>query len=181
MLGQTCSIVFTQYRNFFETTTTNICMFLLQFCNDNGFAATSDVIMLFCPLLDNWILCRIGVVRQETWSYSTWFVKFSSMFSTSDVLRCDSTVVIDVLINISSLKVKQPIICKFRSVECRPVTSLGHQEGRRVFWGPKIFELCPIFLNYIQHIFPGGKEKFWGDLPPLVTGLIECMNMRRLG
>jgi len=26
----------------------------------------------------------------------------------------------------------------------RPVTSLGHQEGRRVFWeGPKFFKLCP--------------------------------------
>jgi len=38
-----------------------------------------------------------------------------------------------------------------------PVTSLGHQEGRRVFReGPKIFELCPIFLNYVQHIFPRG-------------------------
>ena len=46
-------------------------------------------------------------------------------------------------------------------VSSRPVTSLGHQEGRRVFreW-PKIFELCPIFLNYAQHIFPGGRKLF---------------------
>ena len=30
----------------------------------------------------------------------------------------------------------------------RPVTSLGHQEGRRVFRkGPKFFEICPIFLK----------------------------------
>jgi len=36
----------------------------------------------------------------------------------------------------------------------RPVTSLGHQVGRRVFWkGPKFFKLCPILLNYVQHIF----------------------------
>jgi len=38
---------------------------------------------------------------------------------------------------------------------------LGHQEGRRVFWeGRKIFELCPIVLNDVQHIFPGGGENF---------------------
>jgi len=52
----------------------------------------------------------------------------------------------------------------------RPVTSLGHQAGRRVFWeGPKFFKLCPIVLNYIQHIFPGGASP---SCAPLVTGLI---------
>jgi len=31
-------------------------------------------------------------------------------------------------------------------LKSRPVTSLWHQEGRRVFWEePKFFELCPIF------------------------------------
>ena len=46
-------------------------------------------------------------------------------------------------------------------VAVRSVTSLGRQEGRRVFReGPKFFELCPIFLNYVQHIFPEGGEKF---------------------
>jgi len=41
-----------------------------------------------------------------------------------------------------------------------PVTSLGHQEGRSVFWeGPKFFELCPIVFNQVQYIFQGG-EKF---------------------
>ena len=45
--------------------------------------------------------------------------------------------------------------------EIRPVTTLGHQEGRRVFWeGPKVFELCPIVLNDVQHIFPGGRKFF---------------------
>jgi len=54
----------------------------------------------------------------------------------------------------------------------RPVTSLGHQEGRRVFReGPRFFEPCPIFLNYVQHIFPGGPKIFLGGLRPLVTGL----------
>jgi len=32
----------------------------LQFCNNNGFVATSGVTMLFCPLLDDWALCRPG-------------------------------------------------------------------------------------------------------------------------
>ena len=63
---------------------------------------------------------------------------------------------------------------------CRPVTSLGSQEGRRVFReGTKIFELCPIFLNYVQHIFPGGRKFFQRGLRPpcahpLVTGLPIC-------
>jgi len=57
---------------------------------------------------------------------------------------------------------------------CRPVTSLGHQEGRRVFWeGPKFFELCPIVSHYILSIFAGGGENFSrGTSPPLVTGLL---------
>ena len=51
----------------------------------------------------------------------------------------------------------------------RPVTSLGHQRRQRVFWeGPKI-------LNYVQHIFPGGRKNFQEGLSlcaPLVTGLV---------
>jgi len=45
---------------------------------------------------------------------------------------------------------------------------LGTSGGGRVFReGPKIFELCPIFLHYIQHIFPEVGEKFSrGALPP---------------
>jgi len=48
---------------------------------------------------------------------------------------------------------------------CAPVQCKCHlgwsqarnQLGRRVFWGgPKLFELCPIFLNNVQHIFPRG-------------------------
>jgi len=58
----------------------------------------------------------------------------------------------------------------------RPVTSLGHQVGQRVFWkGPKFFELCPIVLNYVQHIFPEGSKNVGGAWPtcaPLVTGLV---------
>jgi len=49
----------------------------------------------------------------------------------------------------------------------RPVTSLGHQEGQRVFREePKFFELCPIFLNFVQHIFSGVAKNFLGGLRP---------------
>jgi len=35
-------------------------------------------------------------------------------------------------------------------VRSRPITSLGHQRKRRVFWeGPKFFKLCPIVSNYV--------------------------------
>jgi len=43
----------------------------------------------------------------------------------------------------------------------KPVTSLGHQEGRRVFWeGPTFFVLCPIVSNYVQDIFLVGTKNF---------------------
>jgi len=59
----------------------------------------------------------------------------------------------------------------------RPVISLEHQEERRVFREePKFFELCPIFLNYVQHFSKGGRKCFQGGLappaPPLVTDLM---------
>jgi len=56
-------------------------------------------------------------------------------------------------------------MCKsrFLCVMIRPVTSLVHQEGRRVFQeGSQFFELCPIFLNCVQHTFPEGEKKFVG-------------------
>jgi len=50
------------------------------------------------------------------------------------------------------------------------VTSLEHQGGRKVFWEvPKFFKLCPIVLNYAQHIFPGWRKIFWGLLPPCAS------------
>jgi len=58
----------------------------------------------------------------------------------------------------------------FQSSWC---TSLGHQEGRRVFWeGPKIFEVCPIILIDVQYIFLGA----WPPCAPLVTGLV-CLKL----
>jgi len=43
-------------------------------------------------------------------------------------------------------------------IQSRPVTSLGYQEGRRVFWGAKKFLTCPIVLNYVQDNFLGGGQ-----------------------
>jgi len=40
----------------------------------------------------------------------------------------------------------------------RRVTSLGHQGGQ-------FFKLCPIVLNYVQHIFPGGAGEKFSNAP----------------
>jgi len=75
---------FSLYWYFIETTTTDIDMLSqvwLQFRNNNGFVAIYDVIMWFCSPLDGLILCRIGVVRQEAWSHSTWFGKCSIRYA----------------------------------------------------------------------------------------------------
>jgi len=55
----------------------------------------------------------------------------------------------------------------FTHASFRHVTSLGHQGVRRVsLERPKIFELCPIVLNFVQHIFPGKTQIFpRGDCP----------------
>jgi len=87
-MGQTffAAQFFISYRYFIETTATDIdtlLQVLLQFCNNNGFVTISNVIMLFCPLVDDWILCRIGVARHETWSYSNWLRKCSIHYTYS--------------------------------------------------------------------------------------------------
>jgi len=51
------------------------------------------------------------------------------------------------------------ICCK----DLRPVTSLGHQEGRE---GLKFFELCPTVLNHVQHILQWGRKLFLGGASP---------------
>ena len=44
-------------------------------------------------------------------------------------------------------------------VATRPVSSLAHQVERKVFReGPKFAKICPIVLNYVQHIFPEGRK-----------------------
>jgi len=57
------------------------------------------------------------------------------------------------------------LYCMHGRSEGRPVTSLEHQAGRRVFWvGSKFFKLCPIVLNYVQQISPQGARNFAGEL-----------------
>ena len=53
-----CSTVFSLYWYFIETTTTDTDMLLqvlLQFCNNGGFAANFDVIMLFCGQIEYYV------------------------------------------------------------------------------------------------------------------------------
>jgi len=58
------------------------------------------------------------VVRQERWSYSTWFGKCSiheAYFQLYDVLRFNSTVVINVLVNTSSPKLNNQFSYNFET------------------------------------------------------------------
>jgi len=44
-------------------------------------------------------------------------------------------------------------------VKHKPVTSLGHQEGRRVFWEwPKFFKLCPTPFSRRGELFCRGRS-----------------------
>jgi len=65
----------------------------------------SDAIMLFCPQQDNRILCRIGVVGEKCGLTVLVLIIAETImhivFRLYDFLRFDSTVVINVLINIS--------------------------------------------------------------------------------
>ena len=58
----------------------------------------------------------------------------------------------------------------------RPVASLGHQAGRRVFWeGHKFFKLCPTH-------FPRERKLFQGGFPPPSYGPgNQCLVPSKLG
>jgi len=75
--------------------------------------------MLFCPLLDDGILCRIGVVDEKCGLTVLVLVNAQSIlhlvFQLYDVLRCDSTVVINVLLKISSPKLNNQIFFNFEA------------------------------------------------------------------
>jgi len=74
-------------------------------------------------------------------------------------------------------------ISHFVRLTIRPVTNLGHQVGRRVFWEePKFFKVCRIVSNYAQHIFPREEKKIWGGILPHCTppGYGPAYNQRRL-
>jgi len=91
---------------------------LLHLCNNNGFAMISDVIILFCPPLDDWILCRI-VVGKKCGLAVFGLVKAPSImytvFQLYDACRFVSTVAINLLINISSPKLKEQISLNFEA------------------------------------------------------------------
>ena len=74
---------------------------------------------------------------------------------------------------------KPPTPCDSTTLPGRPVTSLGHQEGRRVFWGAQIsWIISNIFKLYPTH-FSRGAKNILGEasplLHPLVTGLLPGM------
>ena len=71
------------------------------------------------------------------------------------------------------VEIWQRNMLQFWHIIPRPVSSLGHQGWRRIFWEEsKFFKLCPKVLNYAQHIFPGGQKFRRGGSSSLVTGLI---------
>jgi len=57
---------------------------------------------------------------------------------------------------------------------CQARNQLGTPGGAKSFLrGAQIFEVCPILLNYVQHIFPGDDTNFLqGANSSLVTGLV---------
>ena len=51
---------------------------------------------------------------------------------------------------------------EMKNVQAR--SQFGTPEEAKSFpRGAKFFELCPIFLNYVQHIFQGKAKNFLGE------------------
>jgi len=102
----------------------------------------------YVQFADNYSLCIISFEQKITWITCNPFCYF------------ENTIINNALWHV--------FLCRGR-----PVTSLGHQKGRRSLWeGRKFFELCPIVSNSMQHIFPGGAKNFLGGLrPSRVPGL----------
>ena len=84
------------------------CKFIYNSVIIVGLLRFSDIIMLFCPLLDDWILCRISMLGEKCGLTVLVFVNAQSImpivFQLYDVLGFDFTVVINILINTSSPK-----------------------------------------------------------------------------
>jgi len=61
--------------------------------------------------------------------------------------------------------------------------NLHHHQVRYNKLVRKFFELCPVVLNNVQHIFPGGAKNFLGwDLspPPWLRACIQfCISLSR--
>ena len=111
--------------------------------------------MLFCPPLDDWILCRIGMVGEKYGLTVLVLANAQSVmhivFQLYDILRFDSTVVINVLINISSPKLNNQIFfSKFRGHEhtfgltSTPKAELFCSCKRRKFIGQNKVKICKL-------------------------------------
>ena len=151
-----------------------IVMFLqfkVQFCNNSKFVATFGVIMFFWPLLGNWTLCRLCVVRQETLSHSTWFDKCSihcaQCFSFA-LLSFGSTVVINVLINIAFLNLKTQFFSKFGST--------AHEYASKLTSTPRAVLFCSCKCRK----FIGQNEvkicKLWSQNFKFLGQKIDCLS-----
>jgi len=144
--------------------------------------------LLFFKLWMEWYLVDWVLLEQggTWWQYGTqkWYAIRKSLGTTEfGKTGCtsgsfSSFPLFQLLVSPTSFPVNY--FCSCRSYlsttsKSRPVTSLGHQEGQRVFWeGPKFFKLCPIVSNNVQHIFPERRIFFRGAKPPatlLVTSL----------
>jgi len=70
---------------------------------------------------------------------------------------------------------RNPVLCMLSTNQCNKYVCHQRQArnqletlgGAKSFSrGTQIFWLCPIVSNYVQHIFPGGTNKFAGRLRP---------------
>ena len=90
----------------------------------------------------DWILsCNCARRNFVKWKFGYWhpLICFSESTYVFYWLTCSISIINDILKQASN--------------------QLGTPGGRRVFWdGPKCFKLCPIILNYVQNIFPGGRK-----------------------
>jgi len=56
-------------------------------------------------------------------------------------------------------KGNHPVQMEYRMNSIQARKRLRTPAGAKSFLrGAKFFELCPIFLNYVQHVFPGGEN-----------------------
>jgi len=70
------------------------------------------------------------------------------------------------------------LIANFSSHQAR--NQLRTPGGAKIFLRrAQNFELCPIILNYVQHIFPGGAKIFQGGFAPLRTPLVTGLVRQR--
>jgi len=92
------------------------------------------------------------------WERNMFFVLYKSSMAFKGQIHFLAVELKDEVKVLSSSKRKQPP-CPISQcwVRHRLVTSVGHQEGRRISWeGPKFFELCPTHFSRGANMFLGG-------------------------